>query len=141
MVVDYTDPEWPARVMDATNGKGIDLVFEAASGAVGKESLKLAAPFGQIVMYGAKNIHDTLSPETIQQLIYKNQTLRGFNLPSLPPYQIADSIPHLLQLIDQKKIQLFADTSFPLAEARTAFRALAGRSSIGKVVLIPAQTT
>ncbi len=69
--VDYSDPKWPARVMDATHGKGFDVVLEAASGTVGKESLNLAAPFGQIAIYGAKNIHDTLSPETVHQLIYK----------------------------------------------------------------------
>jgi NADPH:quinone reductase len=137
VAVDYSDPKWPAKVMYATHGRGVDVVLEAASGTVGKESLKLAAPFGQIVMYGAKNVHDTLSHETIQQLIYKNQTLRGFNLPSLPLQQIADSIPHLLELIDQKKIQLFANTSFALSEARAAFRALEGRSTIGEVVLIP----
>jgi NADPH:quinone reductase len=101
------------RVMDATHGKGVDVVLEAASGTVGKESLKLAAPFGQIVMYGAKNVHDTLSPETIQQVIYRNQTFRGFDLPSLSLQHIAESIPHLLELTDQKKIQVFKVVLIP----------------------------
>ena len=73
------------KVREATQGKGVDVVLEAASGEVGKESLKLAAPFARIVFFGAKNIHDTLSPETIQQLIYKNQTLRGLTYQAFHP--------------------------------------------------------
>ena len=115
------------------------MVLEAASGEIGKESLKLAAPFRQIVNFGAKNIHDALPSETIQQLIYKNQILRGFNLPSFPRRQIEESIPHLLELIAKKKIRLFANSDHPLVEARTAFQALEGRKTIGKVVLIPGQ--
>lgn len=139
VTINYTDTSWPERVRKATGGNGVDVVLEAASGQIGNESLKLAAPFGRIVMFGARNIHDTFPSETIQQLIYKNQTLRGFNLPSCPPQQIAECIPHLLELVTQNKVQLFANTSYPLAEARAAFRALEGRSTIGKVVLVPSR--
>jgi len=139
LAIDYADPSWPYKVREATQGNGVDVVLEAASGEVGRESLKLAAPFGQIVMFGAKNIHDTLPPETIQQLIYNNQTLRGFNLPSVPRQKIAECVPALLELIAQKKIRLFANSSYPLVEARAAFHALEGRKTIGKVVLIPGQ--
>jgi NADPH2:quinone reductase len=137
LAIDYTDPSWPDKVREATQGIGVDVVLEAVSGEVGKESLKLAAPFGQIVMFGAKNIHDTLPSEIIKQLIYKNQTLRGFNLPSFPPEQIAESIPHLLELIAHGKLRLFANSAYPLVEARAAFQALEGRKTIGKIVLIP----
>ena len=139
LAIDYRDPSWPDKVREATQGNGVDVVLESASGEVGKESLKLAAGFGQIVMFGAKNIHDTLPPETIQQLIYKNQTLRGFNLPSIPLRQIGESISHLLELITQKKIRLFANSAYPLVEVRAAFQALEGRKTICKVVLFPGQ--
>ena len=43
----------------------------------------------------------------------------------------------LEQLISEKRIRLFANHSFPLAKARDAFHALAGRKTIGKVVLVP----
>jgi hypothetical protein len=35
-------------------------------------------------MFEARNIHDTLGPQKIQQLIYKNQTPTGFNFPIMP---------------------------------------------------------
>ena len=114
----------------------MDVVLEAASGDMGEECFKLIAPFGRVV-FGARNISDTLPPEKMQQLIYRNQTLIGFNFPSLRPEQIAQSIPGLLNLIAGRKIRLFANNVYPLADVKTAFRALASRETIGKIVLIP----
>jgi len=137
----YSDPGWADGVRAATNGRGVDVVLEAASGEVGEESFKLIAPFGRVIVFGARNIYDTVSPERVRQLIYKNQSLIGFNFPSLRPRQIAESVPHLLDLISQRKVKLFATTSFPLTNVKTAFEALSSRQTIGKVVLMPHQET
>jgi NADPH:quinone reductase-like Zn-dependent oxidoreductase len=58
-------------------------------------------------------------------------------LPGVPRQKIAECLPALLELIAQKKIRLFANSSCPLVEARAAFQALERRKTIGKVVLIP----
>lgn len=137
VAIDYTDKSWSDKVRETTGARGVDIVLEAASGEVGEESFKLTAPFGRIVLFGAKNIHDTFGPQKIQQVIYKNQTVTGFNFPSLPPELVANSASELLALIRQQKIRLFADTSFPLEKVRSAFEALASRKTIGKVVLTP----
>jgi NADPH:quinone reductase len=137
VAINYSNKSWPAQVREATGGKGVDVVLEAASGEVGEESFKLLAPFGRIVMFGARNIHDTISPEKIQPLIYKNQSLIGFNFPSLRPEQIAECVPSLLSLISHRKVKLFANNAFPLTEVKRAFEALSSRGTTGKVVLIP----
>jgi len=135
------DRAWADGVRAATRGKGVDVVLEAASGAVGEESFKLIAPFGRMIVFGARNIHDTISPEKVRQLIHENQSLIGFNFPSLQPQQIAECVPDLLKLISDQEVKLFANTSFPLADVRTAFEALSSRRTIGKVVLTPSQET
>jgi NADPH:quinone reductase len=139
VAIDYSIPGWPGKVLEATGNRGVDIVLESASGEIGKQTLRLGAPFARIVMFGARNVHDTLPPEIVQQLIYKNQTLTGCNLPTLLPQQITECIPHLLELISHKKIQLFARQSFPLTRVRDAFEAFASRKTIGKVVLLPAE--
>jgi NADPH:quinone reductase-like Zn-dependent oxidoreductase len=50
-----------------------------------------------------------------------------------------ECVPNLLDLISHQKIKLFANTSFHLANVRTAFEALSSRRTIGKVVLTPYQ--
>ncbi len=68
-------------------------------------------------------------------LIYMNQSLMGFNFPSLPPQQIAECVPALLRLISEGKVKLFARNIFPLTEVKRAFEALESRHTIGKVVV------
>ncbi len=135
VAINYSDSTWPKQVKDATGGRGVDVVLEAASGEVGEESFKLMAPFGRTIVFGARNVHDTISSERMRQLIHHNQSLIGFNIPSLPPQEIAACVPSLLRLISERKVKLFADNSFPLADVKSAFEALASRRTIGKVVL------
>ena len=137
IAINYRDSDWPDRVANATHGHGVDIVLEAVSGAVGEQSFKLLAPFGRLVMFGARNIHDTLSPEKVQQLIYKNQSVIGFNFPSLQPAQISECVPRLLDLISSGEVKLFAKRSFPLAEVTNAYAAFSQRQTIGKIVLTP----
>lgn len=137
VAIDYRQPGWADQVRAATDGAGVDLVLECVSGAVGEESARLLAPFGRIVVYGARNVFDTLGPDRMARLVHGNQTLTGFNLPTLRREQIADCVPELVGHIAAGRIRLLADHAFPLAEVRTAHDALLGRDTIGKVVLIP----
>jgi NADPH:quinone reductase-like Zn-dependent oxidoreductase len=76
-------------------------------------------------------------PRRIQQLIYKNQSLIGFNIPTIRPEHIGECVPALLNLIAQGRVKLFANTTSPLAEVKKAYEALSSRHTIGKVVLTP----
>ena len=84
-----------------------------------------------------KNLHEPFAPERIQQLIYKNQSVIGFNLPSMHPEQLAQCVPSLLNLIALRQLKIFANYTFPLDQVSEAFAALASRQTTGKVVLIP----
>jgi NADPH:quinone reductase len=86
-----TEQNWVAQVEQATRGRGVEVVLEANSGEIGDKSFKLMAPFGRAVIYGAKNAHDSFPTEKVRQLILKNQSITGFNFPSLQPEQIRES--------------------------------------------------
>ena len=135
--VNYAESNWVEQVRTATQGTGVDIVLEAASGEIGAQSFKLLAPFGRVVIYGARNVHDTFGPDRLQQLIYNNQSAIGFNIPSLRPEQIGACVPELLRLISDGRLRLFASYSYPLAEVREAFEALRSRHAIGRVFLTP----
>src|SRR5437667_146340 len=36
VVVDYSEPDWATRVLDATGGTGPDVVFDSAGGEIGR---------------------------------------------------------------------------------------------------------
>jgi NADPH:quinone reductase len=54
-VIDYSDKTWPEQVREATDGQGVDVVLEAASGEVRNESFKLVARFGRVVFFGEEH--------------------------------------------------------------------------------------
>ncbi|MFI9462300.1 zinc-binding dehydrogenase [Streptomyces xiamenensis] len=43
VAVDYTAPEWTARVREATGGTGADLVFDGVGGRIGREAFAVTA--------------------------------------------------------------------------------------------------
>ncbi len=137
VAINYSMKDWPRQVREATGGSGVDVVLEAAAGEVGEESFKLLAPFGRMVVFGARNIHESFSAERIRQLVYKNQSISGFNVPTFRPEQITECLPGLLRLIASGEVRLFADTSFPLTKVEAAFELVSNRRNVGKVVLIP----
>ena len=97
----------------------------------------MIAPFGRIVVYGARNIHDTLSPDRMTQLIRGNRTLIGFNFPSLRPEQIEACVPELLDFITRRELKIFASNCFAFEDVVPAFQALSSRNTVGRVVLLP----
>jgi NADPH2:quinone reductase len=90
-----------------------------------------------LILYGAQNAHDSLPNDKVRQLIYRNQSVVGFNFPSLRPQQIQASVPPLLELIRLGRLQLFANHAYALTDVKQAFQALSERRTIGKVVLVP----
>lgn len=135
--VDYAEAGWPERVREATGGRGVDVVLEMSGGDVAQACLELVAPFGRVVVYGARNMYDSLSPEQLTRLIRGNQSLVFFNVPTQRPESLSACIPDLLALVAQGKVRAYARERFPLADARRAFEALASRRTIGKLVLVP----
>src|SRR5579872_2297484 len=130
VVVNYFDPDWPNAVKQATNNNGPDVLLQMMLDEVGQESFRLTAPNGRIVLFGSKNYHDTISTEQVRQLIWQNQTLAGFAYPSLPQKMVAESLPELLQLLNEGKLKIFANHIYNLEQAKEAFSALHARKTI-----------
>ena len=139
VAVNYAEPGWPERVREATGGRGVDVLLEMASREIAEASFPLVAPFGRIVVFGARNLHDVLGPERMAGLLRGNHTIVFFNVPTLRPDQLAPCVPEFLELVSRGKVRIFAGNRFPLAQARRAFEALASRKTVGKVVLVRGQ--
>lgn len=137
--VDYTKSNWVEAVRTASGGAGPDLIYESAGGSVTAGSLAALAPGGELVIYGALNIQkfDFGIPELIG-LIFKNQSLTGFALPSLLTAEGAKAgLAELFDLATNGKIRVTIGTTYPLDQAADAHRALEGRGTTGKLVLTP----
>lgn len=135
--VNYTLPDHVERLMEASGGQGPDIIYESVGGAALKDDLKALAPRGQLIAYGALNIHKFgLGTPELLGLIFKNQSLTGFALvPLLTPDLLQESLTGLFASAAAGKLGVTIGATFPLERAADAHRALESRSTIGKVIL------
>ena len=131
--VDYTKPDWVDAVRAASGGAGPDIIYESAGGDITKGCLAALAPGGELVIYGALNIQgfEFGVPELIG-IIFKNQSLTGFALPSLlTPAGLREGLVELFDLAVRGELMVTNGATYPLERADDAHRALEGRETMG----------
>lgn len=143
-VVDYTQPGWPRRVRQMTNGAGVDVVLEASGGALFAQSLGCLAPFGRMVVYGMASREPlTFDNESVLRFFYRpalNQSLHVFNLGlwfGLQPQMAVEALTTVISLAASGQIKVPVNHILPLARAADAHRIIERRETTGKVVLKP----
>ena len=63
VTVDYSEPGWPQRVLDATGGAGADVTFDGGGGPFGDEAFEATAEGGRFVTYGTSNGLTEIDPD------------------------------------------------------------------------------
>ena len=135
--VDYRQEDFVAGVMEATQGKGANVILDMVGGDYFARNLKCLAVEGRIVqiafLKGSK-VELDLGP-----LMVKRQTLTGS---TLRPRSVAEkgAIAQALKdrvwpLIEAGRVQPILYKTFPLTEAPAAHRLMESSAHIGKIVL------
>jgi len=134
--IDYSQPDWPARVRDVTGGEGADIIYDTVGGALTAAALQALAPGGELVFAALGRF--ALAASDVEAIIGRNQSLRGFALlPLLSPAVLRASLSELFHLAASGRLQVAIGGRFPLDRASEAHRLLDERRSTGKVVLTP----
>lgn len=137
--VNYTQSDWVEQARAATGGAAPDIIYESVGGAVTKASLEALAPLGELVVYGALNIQSfQLGVPELLGLIFKNQSVTGFAVaPLLTPDRVKSGLAELFDLAVCGQLKVTSGGTFPLELVAEAHRALEGRLTTGKIVLVP----
>jgi NADPH2:quinone reductase len=139
VAVDYGADDWPEAVLEATDGRGADVILDAVGGDVGERSLGCLAGFGRLVVYGIAS--KRLASFAGSQLMHRNQSVIGYSLTDrLGLHEggrhVGETIvPRLLGFVDGGELRSVVRHAFPLEAAAAAHRAIAERQTVGKVVL------
>lgn len=137
VLINYTESDWVDQVLQATGGKGADIILEMVGGEMIGKNLDCLASFGRMVVYGAASgERGTLIPA---QLMRKCQSVVGFFLTEIlnHPALYASSLKELLAMISEGKLTPIIGGRFPLEDAAKVHDLLEGRQTTGKLVLIP----
>ena len=136
LAIDYTAEDWVDIVRRHTNGRGADVIFDPVGGEVGEKSLRCLAWHGRYLVIGFAA--GPIPSLAANRLLLKEASAVGVFWggavgadPALAPRTHAA----LLRLYRDGKAKPLVRGAFKLADAERALASLAGRDSVGKVVL------
>jgi len=137
LAVDSGDPAWPDFVLQATGGKGVDLIIDQISASVANANMKAAAVLGRIVnvgrLGGAKGEFD-FDLHALKRIAYIGVT---FRTRSLDEVRAINRKMHadLWPLVEAGTLALPIDRIFPLDEAAAAQAHMRANAHFGKIIL------
>ena len=118
-------PEWHERVLELTNGRGVDHVVEVGGAGTLARSVEAARIGGQVHLIGVLTGGE-INPTPI---LRRNTVLRGIYVGSRQMFQAMNAAVALHQ------IHPVIDRTFDFAQAKDAYHHLKGQTHVGKVVI------
>jgi NADPH:quinone reductase len=136
VAVDYRREGWDAEIVSALDHRRVSVVLDGVGGEIGRRSFELIAPGGRMVLFG-------FSSGAVMPLDATDLFARGVAITAaIGPRMFAR--PGGIQALAEEAVARLARghwrpvvDRFPLGDAAEAHRALVGRRTTGKVVLIP----
>ena len=125
-----------AGVKSATGGHGADVVFDPVGGAAFEASTKCVAFEGRILVVGFAG--GTIQALPAGHVLVKNYSVLGLHwglYPRVRPDLIDDARAELTRLAEEGSLRPVVDRVVPFDDAPSALTALAGGSTVGRVVI------
>lgn len=137
LAIDTTDAAWPDKVLEATGGKGVDIIIDQVSGTVANGNLKCCAILGRIVnvgrLGGQKGEFD-FDLHAARRISYIGVTFRTRNAAEVREiYRRMQQ--DLWGAVQAGRLGLPISKVFPLAEAPEALAHMKANRHFGKLVL------
>jgi NADPH:quinone reductase len=137
-VILYTTQDFEAEVKRLTGGQGVNVVYDSVGKTTFDKGFNCLRPRGMMALYGQSS--GPVGPFDLQVLNAKGSLF--VTRPSLNHHvasrdELLERAGELLGWIREGKVTLRTEFEFPLKDAAEAHRALEGRKTTGKVLLIP----
>ncbi len=137
-VIDYTTHDFAAEVKRITNNAGVDVVYDSVGKTTFDQSLDCLHPRGMMVLFGQSS--GPVPPFDPQILNRKGSLF--LTRPTLNSYvatrdELLSRSNEILGWLEKRELNVRIGAEFPLANAAEAQKALAGRRTTGKVLLVP----
>jgi NADPH2:quinone reductase len=131
-----TADEVRERLVEANQGRPVDIVLEMTGGHVTDGSLAALGPWGRLVVYGAAS-RTPASRIDPRALMATGRTVSGFWLVHAlqRPEGLSPAMEELLSLVRTGRLKPVTGGRYPLAEAAQAHRDLLARRTTGKLLL------
>jgi NADPH:quinone reductase len=138
--VDSNADDLEAAILDANQGRQVDVVLEMAGGKAFEASYAALATFGRLVTYGiaSREPNRVVSAD----LMRTSRAVIGFwlvNLVASRPDLLREGIGEVLGAVASGELEVVIGDVYPLSEAARAHEDIQGRRTQGKLLLDPTQ--
>ena len=136
-VILYTQTDFEAEVKRLTDGRGVDVVYDSVAKTTFDKSLNCLRPRGYLALFGQSS--GPVPPFDLSRLSRGSLfiTRPGLGHHAANREELMGRARDLFEWISSGTLKLRIDRTFPLQDAADAHRALEGRQTTGKVLLIP----
>ncbi|MDA2924773.1 quinone oxidoreductase [Acidobacteria bacterium AH-259-L09] len=137
-VILYTEKDFESEVQRLTDGGGVEVVYDSVGQTTFEKGLNCLKPRGYLVLFGQAS--GPVPPFDPQILNAKGSLF--LTRPSLGHYaasreELLERAGEILKWVSSGDLKVRIDRTFPLSEASDSHRALEGRKTAGKVLLLP----
>lgn len=130
--------DWPAAVLEATGGRGVDVVLDVMGASYLERNLSVLAPDGRLIVLGLQG--GRRGEIDLAALMARRASLHVTALRSRPLEQKAAIVAavreHVWPLVESGQVRTLLDSTYALAAAGDAHRRLESGEVSGKVLLI-----
>lgn len=132
-VFDHSDAGHYAAIMEATAGKGCDVVLEMLANVNLENDFAALAKFGRIVVIGSRGSLEF----TPRLAMTKEATILGMSLFNAAPHEMAEIHRAIEDGLQSGVVAPVISETFALGDAAAAHREVIEGKSLGKIVLVP----
>ena len=138
VALDYSQGDWPQRLLEATGGRKADVVYDSVGKDTFLKSLDCAAPFGLVVLYGAAS---GPAPDISPELLNKKGCL-FLTRPSVFPHNAEAAVfranaAELFAAIAAGSVRPNIGARFHLNEIVAAHESAEARKTLGATLILP----
>lgn len=139
VVVDHREPGLVEAVLAATEGRGVDVVFDVVGAAALTDNLTMLADDGRLAVVGLQQ--GRRAELDLGLMMARRASLVVTALRSRPLPQklaiMADVRTHVWPMVLDGRVRPVVHARLPLADAAEAHRAMAAGEPFGKLLLLP----
>ncbi len=137
-VVLYTKKDFESEVHRFTEDAGVDVVYDSVGKETFEKSLNCLKPRGYLVLFGqSSGPVDPIDPQILNPKGSLFLTRPSLFHHIASPEALLERAEAVLKWASSGDLKVHVSEIFPLSEASQAHRALEGRKTTGKVLLLP----
>ena len=135
-LIDYRNEDVRERVLEITNNRGVDVVYDPIGGEIFNASLRCTTSGGRILLVGFASGKVPKIPANI--MLVKNVDIMGIffgAMRMIDPDMVQRAYAEMMTWVESGDLRPHISQTFALKDAKEALRMLVERRSTGKVVL------